>query len=79
MRMREPVLLRMWKQEFGSYTRGNVQSDLIAGLQPQVARILERSGLMDALGPDRFFWSADQAILAASEFDDLPLGVVPVK
>ena len=66
---------------------------LITGLQPQVQRVLERSGLMAAIGPDKFFWSADQAILAAGHFhpnghkpahptdelDDMPLGVVPVE
>jgi sulfate permease, SulP family len=41
---------------------------LITGLQPQVQRVLERSGLMSAIGPERFFWSADQAILAAADF-----------
>jgi SulP family sulfate permease len=41
---------------------------LITGLQPQVQRALERSGLMAAIGEDRFFWSADQAILAAGRF-----------
>lgn len=40
---------------------------LITGLQPQVQRVLERSGLMDEVGRDRFFWSADQAILAAAD------------
>ena len=41
---------------------------LITGLQPPVQRVLERSGLMAAIGPERFFWSADQAILAAANF-----------
>lgn len=39
---------------------------LISGLQPQAQRILERTGLIDTIGSDSFFWSADQAILHAS-------------
>lgn len=65
---------------------------LITGLQPQVQALMERSGLVTLIGKDRFFWSADQAILAAVDLhdpaeqvephdpdmlDDLPLGVVP--
>jgi SulP family sulfate permease len=65
---------------------------LITGLQPQVQALMERSGLVHLIGKDKFFWSADQAIIAASELhdparptsehepdmmDDLPLGVVP--
>jgi len=41
---------------------------LITGLQPQVQRVMDRSGLVDMIGEDRFFWSADQAILAAADF-----------
>ncbi len=39
---------------------------LISGLQPQVRRKFERIGLVDELGEDAFFWSADQAILKVS-------------
>jgi SulP family sulfate permease len=39
---------------------------LITGLQPQVRKLFERTGLVDDLGEDAFFWSADQAILRAS-------------
>lgn len=39
---------------------------LISGLQPQVRRKFERTGLVEMLGEDAFFWSADQAILKAS-------------
>jgi sulfate permease, SulP family len=41
---------------------------LVTGLQPQVRRVMDRSGLVDMIGEDRFFWSADQAILAAADF-----------
>jgi SulP family sulfate permease len=40
---------------------------LITGLQPQVFRMFERAGLVDTIGADRFFWSADQAIKYACE------------
>ena len=39
---------------------------LLAGLQPQVRGMVQRSGLLDRLGPDSIYWSADQAIAAAS-------------
>jgi SulP family sulfate permease len=38
---------------------------LLAGVQPAVSAALERSGVLDLLGPDRVHWSADRAILAA--------------
>jgi SulP family sulfate permease len=34
----------------------------ISGLQPQVRRVLERSGLIAEMGEQHFFWSAAQAI-----------------
>lgn len=37
----------------------------ITGLQPQVYRLFERAGLIEGIGPDRFLWSADQAITQA--------------
>ena len=37
----------------------------VTGLQPHVRRLFERAGLVRLIGPDRFFWSADQAILRA--------------
>ncbi|HYI15524.1 MAG TPA: SulP family inorganic anion transporter [Thermomicrobiales bacterium] len=39
---------------------------LISGLQPQVRDKFERAGLVEEIGEDAFFWSADQAILKAS-------------
>lgn len=67
---------------------------LITGLQPDVYRVLEHAGLVQRMGKDKFFWSADQAILAAAEYhpnggerpevretvelDEMPLGVVKV-
>lgn len=35
---------------------------LVCGLQPQVRRMFERAGLVEAIGPEQFHWSADQAI-----------------
>jgi SulP family sulfate permease len=40
---------------------------MLAGVQPTVMHMLERSGLADAIGRDNFFWSADQAILFAEQ------------
>ena len=40
---------------------------MLAGVHPQVRAMLERGGLLDRLGADNVFWSADQAIVAASE------------
>ena len=37
------------------------------GLQPQVERIFERTGLKESIGDDKFFWGADQAIMAVSK------------
>jgi SulP family sulfate permease len=39
----------------------------LTGLTPQVQRMFERTGLIDLFGADKFFWSADQAILRACE------------
>ena len=38
---------------------------LITGLQPQVQKLFERTGLVDEMGQGSFFWSADQAIVSA--------------
>lgn len=40
---------------------------LLASVQPSVMRMLERAGLDQAIGRENFFWSADQAILAAEK------------
>ena len=42
---------------------------MISGANGQVRRMLERGGLKEAIGEDHFFWSADQAIVAAEKFD----------
>jgi len=39
---------------------------LVTGLQPAVRRLFERTGLVNDIGEDAFFWSADQAILTVS-------------
>lgn len=39
---------------------------LLSGLQPQVQRMLERSGVAAVIGAERIFWSADQAIIAST-------------
>jgi SulP family sulfate permease len=38
---------------------------MISGVHDNVRRMMERGGLVDAVGADSFFWSADQAIVAA--------------
>ncbi len=38
---------------------------MISGVHDNVRRMMERGGLVEAVGPDNFFWSADQAIVAA--------------
>jgi SulP family sulfate permease len=38
---------------------------MISGVHDNVRRMMERGGLVDAVGADNFFWSADQAIVAA--------------
>jgi SulP family sulfate permease len=37
----------------------------LTGLQPQVRDLLERGGLLDEMGRDKFHWGADAAITAA--------------
>ncbi len=39
---------------------------MLAGVHPSVRAMLERGGLVAAIGADNFFWSADQAIVAAT-------------
>lgn len=43
------------------------QTLMLAGVHPNVVRMLERSHLAAAIGVDNFFWSADQAILVAEQ------------
>ncbi len=38
---------------------------MLAGVHESVKRMLERGGLIEAIGEDNFFWSADQAIVEA--------------
>ncbi len=40
---------------------------MLAGLHDDVQRMLERGGLVAAIGLDNLFWSADQAIVAAEQ------------
>ena len=40
---------------------------LLASVQPQVLKTMERGGLLDRIGQDNIFWSADQAIVAAGQ------------
>jgi SulP family sulfate permease len=46
---------------------------LLAGVQPEVQRQMERGGLTEAIGAEHFFWSADLAIQAAEERYPCPL------
>lgn len=41
---------------------------MLCGLQPQVKKIISRSGIYDKIGKNMIFWSADQAIVAADKF-----------
>lgn len=40
---------------------------MLCGLQPQVLKMLQRSGLTDKIGEEMIFWSADQAIIASQD------------
>ena len=40
---------------------------MLAGLNPKVEEMLQRGGLIEDIGADHIFWSADQAIIAASK------------
>lgn len=40
---------------------------MLAGVQPSVLQMLERSKLIEAVGRDNCFWSADRAILVAEQ------------
>lgn len=39
----------------------------LTGLQTQPRSLVERSGLIETMGADKFLWSADQAIKGACE------------
>lgn len=45
------------------HKRGGVL--MFAGVHKNAMRMLERAGLVDEIGPENFFWSSDQAIVAA--------------
>jgi SulP family sulfate permease len=40
---------------------------MLAGVHAEVRRTLDRGGLSKLIGPENFFWSADQAIVAADQ------------
>jgi uncharacterized membrane protein len=40
---------------------------MLAGVHPDVKYTLDKGGLTEAIGEHNFFWSADQAIVAAEE------------
>lgn len=40
---------------------------MVAGLQENVQRMMARGGLIEAIGPENIFWSADQAIVEAEK------------
>ena len=40
---------------------------MLAGMHADVQRMLERGGLLAAIGAENIFWSADQAIVAAEQ------------
>lgn len=40
---------------------------MLAGVHDNVRRMLERGGLVAEIGEANFFWSADQAIVAAGQ------------
>ena len=42
---------------------------MLSGANEQVKRMLERGGLLAAIGPEHLYWSADQAIVAAEKVD----------
>ncbi|HNT53507.1 MAG TPA: SulP family inorganic anion transporter, partial [Anaerolineaceae bacterium] len=52
---------------------------MLAGVHDNVMTMLRRSGLVDEIGPENFFWSSDQAIVEAERrgcgFCDAPLPV----
>ena len=45
---------------------------MLAGTNPDVMKMIERSGLDTLIGRENFFWSADQAIVAAEERHPCP-------
>jgi len=47
--------------------RHNGSTLMLAGAHDGVRRMLERGGLLEAIGAQNVFWSADQAIVAAEQ------------
>jgi SulP family sulfate permease len=45
----------------------NGQVLLLSGLQPDVQRQMSRGGLLETIGPENLFWSADLALQAAEQ------------
>lgn len=50
----------------------NGQVLMLAGVQPEVLAMLERSGLDVHIGKENFFWGTDQALIAAEERHTCP-------
>jgi hypothetical protein len=42
---------------------------MLAGTPPAVRRTLEQGALVELIGEENFFWSSDQAIVAAEQRD----------
>ena len=42
---------------------------LFSGVQPKVNKLMERSGLVEKLGQDRFFWDVEQSLMAIGNED----------
>ena len=47
---------------FDNYREQGVEL-LICGLNPNVRKVLERAGVIDAMGEDKFYWSVDRALI----------------
>jgi len=51
---------------------------MLSGLQSPVMAYLKKAGVIDKIGEDMIFWSAEQAILRAHDFDDEPAPRLPI-
>jgi SulP family sulfate permease len=56
------VLRELWQRQHAG--GGDM---LLAGLQPRVESLLQRTGMLGQLGSDRVFWSTDRAITALGQ------------
>ncbi len=57
---------QLFKEIYDSFTEQNTKV-IFTGLQPKVKRLMERSGLVETVGEEQFYWSVEESLIAIEE------------